>query len=263
MIRLCTRACVVMFCLIAAVSAYAGDFKGFYVGGNVGGVSGSNVNAFTTTVFSPTGYFATVSVPEVATAGAQTLSPSGFTGGGQVGVNLQHHAFVFGVETDFGSMNASAKKSTGGIYSCCPPPNNTFTVTQFVGTSWLFTLRPRIGFTGGPVMVYGTGGLAVTNYEYTALFTDTFATAEENGGKTSNQTGWVAGVGAEFKLNHHWSLKGEYLRAHFGGASTTTSTNLTAFTPPVPFPSNVFTHQVGDLGGMNIYRFGFNYRFGL
>jgi outer membrane immunogenic protein len=261
MIRLCTRACVVIFCLVAALSAYADDFKGFYVGGNVGGVSGNTINASTTTVFSPTGYFAATSVPAIATAGAQKLSPSGFTGGGQAGFNLQRNAFVFGVETDFGSMNASDKKSTTATYPCCAP--TAFTVTQFAGTSWLFTVRPRIGFTGGPVMVYGTGGLAVTNYEYTALFTDTFASAGEFGRKTSNQTGWTAGAGAEFRMNHHWSLKGEYLRASFGGATTITSTNLKAFTPPIAFPTNVFTHQVGDLGGMNIFRFGFNYRFGL
>jgi len=59
----------------------------------------------------------------------------------------------------------------------------------------------------------------------------------------------------------HWGWQGEYLRASFGGASTHTSTNLTAFTPPIAFPTNVFTHSIGDLGGVNIYRFGFNYHF--
>lgn len=261
MYRLLARACVFIFCLAAGLSASAADdFTGFYVGGNIGGVTNGKVSASTSTVFSPTGYFASSSVPAIAMAGAQTLHPGGFTGGGQAGFNLQHKAFVFGVETDFGSMNVSDKKSTTATYPCCAP--TAFTVTQFVGTSWLFTVRPRIGFTGGPFMVYGTGGLAVTNYEYTALFTDTFAAAEENGGKSANQTGWAAGAGAEFRMNHHWSLKGEYLRVHFGGASTTTSTNLTAFPARDPFPTNVFTHQVSDLGGMNVFRFGFNYRFG-
>lgn len=261
MVRLCTRACVVMLCLIAGLSASASDdFTGFYVGGNIGGVSGGKVNASTSTVFSPTGYFASTSVPAIATSGAQTLHPGGFTGGGQAGFNLQHKALVFGVETDFGTF-VSDKKSTTTPYPCCAP--TAFTVTQFAGTSWLFTVRPRIGFTSGPVMVYGTGGLAVTNYEYTALFTDTFASAAESGRKTSNQNGWTAGGGAEFQVKRHWSLKGEYLRANFGGgAATITSTNLVAFTTRIAFPSNVFTHQVGNLGGMNIFRFGFNYRFG-
>lgn len=251
-------ACVIVFALFAAVPANAGDFKGFYVGGNIGGASGSTVNAQTSTIFSPTGYFATTSVPAIATVGNQTLTPSGFTGGVQAGYNVQHHAFVFGLEVDYGLMNANAKKIGTATYPCCAP--TAFFVNQFAGTSWLFTLRPRIGFTGGPVMVYGTGGLAMTSYEYTAVFTDTFATAHESFRTQNTQTGWAAGVGAEFKIAKHWSLKGEYLRASFGGASTHTSTNLTTSISPFSFPSNVFTHSVGDLSE-NLYRTGFNFRF--
>jgi len=246
---------VVLLCLIGAASAHADDFKGFYVGVNLGGVHG-NSDASTSTVFSPTGYFATTSVPAIATTGAQKLSANGFTGGGQAGINLQHNSLVFGLETDFGGMNLSQKQSATATYPCCAPTG--FTVTQFVGTSWLFTLRPRVGFTAGPVMVYGTGGLALSNVEYTALFTDTFATAEENGGKTSTQTGWAAGGGAEIKTGKRWSVKGEFLHADFGSLSNT-STNLTAFTPRIAFPTNVFTHKANLTA--NIYRFGFNYRF--
>src|SRR5215469_3319356 len=253
-------ACVLVLALCSGVVAHAGDFKGFYVGGNVGGANvGDSISAHTSTVFSPTGYFAATSVPAITTTGSQKPSLGGFTGGGQAGYNIQHLWFVLGFEVDYGGLNMSDKKSGTTTYPCCAPTN--FTVTQFAGTSWLFTARPRIGFTGGPLLVYGTGGLAVTNYEYTAVFTDTFATAHESARKESNQNGWTAGVGAEFKTGKHWGWKGEYLRASFGGASTQTSTNLRAFTPSIAFPTNVFTHSVGDLGGVNIYRFGFNYHF--
>src|SRR5262249_19949009 len=234
--------------------ASAGDFKGFYVGANVGGVTGHS-DARTSTVFSPTGYFANSSVPAIAATGAQSLSPSGFAGGGQAGYNIQHLGFVLGLEADFGGMNMSDKKSGTATYPCCAP--TAFTVTQFAGTSWLFTLRPRIGFTGGPLLVYGTGGLATSNVEYTAVFTDTFATAHESGRKENNQTGWAAGAGAEFNTGKHMSLKGEYLRVVLGDLSVT-STNLTAFTPPIAFPTNVFTHKANLTG--NVFRFGFNFR---
>jgi outer membrane immunogenic protein len=248
-------ACVLVLALCTGVTAYAGDFKGFYVGFNVGGNSGHS-NAATSTVFSPTGYFATSSVPAIATVGKQNISGNSFVGGGQAGFNLQHNAFVLGLEADFGGMNLGMSKTGTATYPCCAP--TAFTIKQFVGTSWLFTLRPRVGFTGGPVFVYGTGGLAMTNVEYTAVFTDTFATASESSRKTSTQAGWSAGGGAEIKLGHRWSVKGEYLRADFGDLSNT-STNLTAFTPRIAFPTNVFSHKA-DLTG-NIYRFGFNYRF--
>jgi outer membrane immunogenic protein len=253
--RLLGGACALVFALLAAAPAHAGDFKGPYVGLTIGGVANTS-NASTSTVFSPTGYFAASSVPAIATTGAQKLNPDGFTFGGQFGFNLQHHSFVFGVETDLGSMNVSSTKSATTVYPCCAP--TAFTITQFVGTSWLFTLRPRIGFTAGPVLIYGTGGLAMTSVDYSSLFTDTFATAHEAADKTSTQAGWAAGAGVEFKVKKHLSLKGEYLHTNFGSQSNT-ATDLTAFTPPIAFPTNIFTHTA-DLTG-NIYRFGFNYRF--
>ena len=71
-------------------------------------------------------------------------------------------------------------------------------------------------------------------------------------------TGWAAGFGAEYKVGQHVSLKAEYLYASFGSVSTT-STNLTAFTPAIAFPTNIFTHS-DDLH-THIARFGFNFRF--
>ena len=47
------------------------DWKGFYAGGNAGDTLG-RATANTTTVFSPTGYFAASSVPAIAAAGGRT-----------------------------------------------------------------------------------------------------------------------------------------------------------------------------------------------
>jgi len=140
-------ACLMLFALAAVIPAKPGDFKGFYIGGNIGGAKGSSVNAQTTTVFSPTGYFAASSVPAIATSGNQNIDPGGFTGGGQAGFNFQHKSFVFGLEADYGMMDLSGQKSTTTNYPCCAPTH--FTVTQFVGTDWLMTVRPRVGFTSG------------------------------------------------------------------------------------------------------------------
>ena len=247
--------CLLAFAFIAAIPASAGDFKGFYIGANIGGSSGHS-DASTSTIFSSTGYFATSSVPAIAAVGAQHPSPSGFTGGGQAGYNFQHKSFVIGVETDFGGLKLDDTTTGTATYPCCPTTG--FTIQQKVNTDWLFTLRPRVGFTGGPLLVYGTGGLAVTNLNYSGLFTDTFATAHESATIGSTQMGWVAGGGVEFKQGKHWIWRGEYLYGDFGSV-TQTSTNLTAFTPPIAFPSNVFTHTA-DLTA-HIYRFGFNYQF--
>jgi outer membrane immunogenic protein len=243
-----------VFALVAAAPAGAADYKGIYVGVNLGAVQGSSTGT-TSTVFSPTGYFASSSVPAIGAVGVQSLNSNAFNGGGLVGYNFQHHRFVFGVEADIGSMRNNKSQSGTATYPCCAP--TAFTVKQTLTTSYLFTVRPRIGFTAGPALFYGTGGLAVTNANYQALFTDTFATAHENA-STGLQNGWIAGGGIEVKVAPHWSVKGEVLHSDFGN-SKVTSTNLTAFTPPIPFPTNVFTHTVNLTN--NVYRVGLNFHF--
>jgi outer membrane immunogenic protein len=257
--RFVAGTCVLAFALLAFGSANAQDFKGFYIGGYAGGVKG-NSDAFTSTVFSPTGYFALSSVPAIAAAGHQPLSPRGFNGGGQVGFNLQSGHWVFGVEADFGSMHINDDFSSTALYPCCAPTN--FTVTQTVKTNYLITARPRVGIASGPFMIYGTGGVAITNFDYTEDFIDTFAAAHESAAVSSRLTGWTGGGGVEFKVggSGHWSVKAEYLFADFGTGVKTTSTNLTAFPPTrIPFPTNIFTHQA-DLT-THLIRTGLNFRF--
>lgn len=256
--RFLLASCVAVFLLgTGNVARATDDWKGFYIGGNIGAARGSS-DARTTTVFSPTGYFAMSSVPAIANVGKQHLEPFGITGGGQGGYNFQTGHIVLGAEADFGAMNMSDSKANTGIYPCCAPTN--FTITQSVSTGWLLTARPRVGFTAGHLLFYATAGMAMTSANYKALFTDTFATAHENGGVDQTRTGWIGGGGIEFHVgsHSHVSLKGECLYAGFGQVSKT-STNLTAFKPLIAFPTNVFTHT-DDLHAL-IARFGFNYRF--
>jgi len=254
MIKSSAWVCVIIFAF-AAGSVQAQDFNGFYFGANVGAAYGTT-NATTTTVFSPTGYFAMTSPGAIAIAGIQELKPTRFTGGAQAGFNHTTGIWVFGVETDIGSMHLNDTASKSGTYPCCAPTG--FTVKYTENTDWLFTLRPRVGVTHGHVLFYGTGGLAVTNFNFQMLFTDTFATANATNSFAENVRGWAAGGGIEFKTSRHWSLKGEFLHLGFG-SFTRVSTNLTAFSPPIPFPTNPFTTNF-DLGA-NAIRFGANYHF--
>src|SRR5690349_16848467 len=114
-------------CVLLSGPANADDFNGAYIGVSFGGAQGSS-HAQTTTVFSPTGYFASSSVPAIATAGNQQLNSNGFTVGGQVGFNFQYHHFVAGLEAEGGAMNISQQRSTTATYPCCAPTN--FTITQ-------------------------------------------------------------------------------------------------------------------------------------
>jgi outer membrane immunogenic protein len=230
------------------------DWRGIYFGGNLGGALGRST-ANTSTVFSPTGYFATSSVPAIASTGRQSLQPNGVTAGGQIGTNFQIGSLVLGGEADFGSIRLKESVSGTTVYPCCSPTN--FTVTQSIKTDWLFTARARGGFAVGNALVYLTGGLGTTHLNYHTAFTDTFATAAESGDVDKRKNGWMAGGGIEYRLVSHFSVKGEYLYADFGRVTTTT-TGLTAFTPPIDFPSNGWTHTAAL--HKNIFRSGVNYR---
>jgi outer membrane immunogenic protein len=241
--------------LVAAAAAQTIDWKGFYVGGSLGGALG-RAAATTTTIFSPTGYFATTSPPAIAEVGAQHPKDTGLAGGITAGYTRMKGMWVYGVELGFGAMATNGSQTGTAPYPIAP--STTFTITQSVKTNLLLTVRPRIGLARGKALFYLTGGLAVTDMNYQEVFTDTFADCTENGGVKTTKAGWTAGVGIEYQAGPRWSVKVEYLYADFGTVSTT-STNLMGFSPPIPFPTNVFTH-IANLR-VHVFRGGFNYRF--
>lgn len=245
---------VLVFALFAFGSAKAQDFNGFYVGAN-GGANLGRARVDTNPSFSPTGYFATTSTPAIAAASRQDVDAKRYTFGGQGGYNHQWDNFVLGFEADFGTMSVDGSTSATALYPCCAP--TSFTVNQSVKTSWIFTARPRFGFVAHNVLFYETAGIALTSVQYSAVFTDTFATAHESASFDEMRPGYVLGGGGEAHINHHWSVKAEYLYAGFG--ASTTANNLTAFSPPIAFPTNVFTHSV-DLKA-HLVRGGVNFRF--
>jgi outer membrane immunogenic protein len=238
----------------AALPVYS--WTGFYIGVNAGGAWNES-DITTSTVFSPTGYFATSSVPAIALVGAQRIKNTDFTGGLTAGYNWQASNFVFGLEADFNFFGVRGSATGSALYPCCAP--TAFTVSSSRSADWLITVRPRAGVLVTPaLLLYGTGGVAIADVKANFLFSDTFATAAESAVISETRVGWTAGGGAEYALMNGWSVKGEYLYVDLGRANTT-STNLTAFAPPIAFPTNVFSHSV-DLRS-NIVRVGLNYKF--
>jgi outer membrane immunogenic protein len=246
---------MMILAFVAATAAQTADWKGFYVGGSLGGALG-RADSYTTAVFSPTGYFAQSSVPVVATVGAQHPRDTGLSGGVTAGYVGLKGMWAYGVEVDFGAMATNGSQTGTAPYPVLP--STSLAITQSVKTNWLLTVRPRVGVIRGKALYYLTGGLAVTDMNYQEVFTDTFADCHENGGVDTTKVGWTAGGGIEYQAGRNWSVKAEYLYADFGTVSTT-STNLTGFTPPIPFPTNVFTH----IASLRVHgkRGGFNYRF--
>jgi outer membrane immunogenic protein len=234
------------------------SWTGFYIGGTAG-VAFGEFRPQTIPIFSPTGYFATTSPFAIQQASGENISVSRFTGSVEAGFNYHVGYTVYGFEADYQYLHLSGSRSSTGVYPCCAP--TTFTITSSANTNGIFTARARYGYAYDSILAYVTGGLAVANLSANFLFTDTFATAAESGSLSGTKWGWVVGAGLEkeFESTRGLSFKSELLLVDFRDISGS-STNLTAFTPPIAFPTNVFTHSIGM--SALIARLGFNYRFG-
>jgi outer membrane immunogenic protein len=125
--------------------------------------------------------------------------PEGGFGGGQIGYNWQRDRFVFGVEGDFqgGDISGTAFDQFGD--------------TARSDVNWFSTVRGRLGFASGPLLVYGTGGVAFADVDNRIHFTDG-SVARDSG----TQTGYAAGAGIEWAFAPNWSAKAEYLYIGLG-----------------------------------------------
>jgi outer membrane immunogenic protein len=168
------------------------NWTGFYVGFNIGGLSGK--------------------VDTHYTLGGQApwIGLHGMFGV-QSGYNFQNGNYVFGVESDLQvtgqSNNWQFPATSGGV---------TATINTKQNVPVLFTLRGRAGYAAGQWLFYGTGGFAYGEVESTVTMTSpgvTPATADFE----KSRGGWVAGVGVEAPVWRGWTAKFEYLFFDFGG----------------------------------------------
>ena len=136
--------------------------------------------------------------------------------GGTLGYNFQSGDVVFGVEADAAWADVS----------------NTTTVLGVTGKAEIRdwgTVRGRIGYAFGQVLLYGTGGYAWADNRIT------FSVPGFSVSDSHVHSGWTVGGGLEYMFAPHWSLKGEYLYKSFGnenytfpllGTGTTGTTNF-------------------------------------
>jgi len=119
----------------------------------------------------------------------------GVLGGGQLGCNYQIGHFVFGVESDawasslrtnsnFSSFAVAAKASTTNPFD--------------------FDLAGRFGFAYDQFLFYGKAGFAFGSFNYN--FTSKLGHAQAG---TSSSPGIVLGMGLEYAIWPHWTVKGE------------------------------------------------------
>jgi outer membrane immunogenic protein len=202
----------------APVMVPVSTWAGFYLGAN-GGWGGFHDLGFRDDTFlAAVGPTAAGDFRRISGAGNIT---GGF-GGGQLGYNFQTGPFVFGIETD---IQGSDIRGNGAQSQFVFLPGSVIGRfgTASVDVDFFGTVRGRIGYSVGGVLLYATGGFAYGGTHETFTFADTSAPIGFTGraSNSQTQTGWVAGAGIEYKITPSWSLKGEYQFIDLGSASQT------------------------------------------
>jgi len=258
-------------------------WTGFYIGVNAGGTWGNNNSVNTATAnLDPGNGLGNEAVYNVASAGLATtnISPqtTAFIGGGQIGYNWQvDRTWVLGLEAD---MQWTGEKSSTSLTTVGPRYGSSIiglpvglgadfnaiasqTAALSYNLQWFATFRGRAGVLVDPqTLLYGTGGLAVGDFKYTAqtttsvqVFTPGLAGTTPLGpplilagaaaSSSDTRVGWTVGAGIERKFSPNWSGKLEYLYMDFG--------TKTYFAGTVN-QADVSFHD-------NIFRAGINYEF--
>ena len=187
----CTAAVALLAGSISAQACSRGPFTGPYIGANigVGWVDSKQSDVSGTLPVDP----------------SQSGDDTTFTGGGQIGYNLQCGQFVFGVEADF---NFLGSETNTGVLS-----GGVIPVTFRDEIDWFGTLRGRLGVVVHPhAMLYGTAGLAYADTTHTFSVPSVPFSQKDS----DFQVGWTAGGGIELLRDNRWLFRAEALYVDLG-----------------------------------------------
>ena len=165
-----------------------------------------------------------------------SFNVTGFLFGGTLGANFQTGQLVLGLESDFDWSSVTGSSSVAGCTAIGAPVG---AACQTKSANWLSTARGRVGYAFDRILVFATGGLALTNLE--------IALTQPALSDNNVEAGWTVGAGIEFAFADNWTAKAEYLFVDFG-----------KFTCHVTLPvCGTGTVSLNE----NIVRAGVNYKF--
>jgi len=194
------------------------SWTGFYIGGDVGGAWADSSGG---TIFNDGG---------TLFASANSFNRSGFIGGVYAGYNWQVANWVLGIEGDWSwtsNNGGNFCRGTDFVSAACVDNGRGFVAVN-AHNDWVATLRGRLGYSFGSVMLYGTGGAAWVQNSVSVTADCRVDGCASNGfvapgifsaNFSNNRTGWVAGLGLEWMISPNWMLRGEWLHVDVGNSS--------------------------------------------
>jgi outer membrane immunogenic protein len=238
------------------------NWSGFYVGGDLG-VAGVKQNTVSNFVQGSTD---TVHGNNTTNEQPNPIANTPFVGGGYAGVNWQFApSFVMGLEGDWQSVrsNFSFCRQTS---SDSDPCSDNFRGFSTVGgnVDWVATARGRLGWVSGPILLYGTAGVAFADVktslglscERDGCGEDDFHALSTSGISSTHKIGWVAGAGIEWMFAQNWILRGEWQHIDLGSVSSALSPSA-ALSPDCSCTLSA-TQKIN----LDILRAGVSFKFG-
>jgi len=138
---------------------------------------------------------------------ANTVEDKGFTGGAQIGYNLNRRGVLLGVEADIAYTDLDRTETLSNTTNIGPlgtPSAAPVTrINEYRGKlDYLGTARARLGFTFDKLLVYGTGGLAYGRINQQTIYYGPNAgdTPFFAGRNKKTDLGWAYGGGVEFAM---------------------------------------------------------------
>jgi outer membrane immunogenic protein len=193
----------------------------------------------------PTCAFAQGVIPAV---GSNSASSSSWLAGAQAGYNWQKGSLVYGVEADTSGTGLKSSMNTTLLSFFVPPP----TASTTSSIDWYGTLRGRLGWATGPVMFYGTGGLAYGQTRVSSTLNDNIVPTSLNSQSSSVKAGWVVGFGIEYLLRPNLIANLGYQYVDLG------TTSLIASLPGGPAP---LSQSVNASGRFQVVSVGLSWLF--
>lgn len=242
----------------ASKSTY--DWTGVYVGGFVGGATGSNVTS-TEPYNGQNGYWEIV-----AGANNNYSTKASFMGGGTVGYNWQigNTPYLVGLEGEYGYLGQSGSNPdpNAAVLNNANPaskPSNGSSSTK-IGSSYGYGLvGGRIGYAMDRALFYVKSGAVFTSNQSSYSDPNYGFTGSS---KTNNNAGYAIGAGVEYALPTEWfklakniSIKTEYLYFGINRTTTTTGSSYSDGWVGEKFSSNT------SISGISTAKIGVNYKF--
>ena len=174
---------------VKAPAAQVYDWTGFYIGATAG-AAWTTADLGLNPVNGPNLNYRPEDIPGVIALGTQRLSGTHAIYGGRFGYNQQFGGWVAGLEVDFSSFHfGNTSGASGNPFSFGGFSNGSMVLATNVSTSWLATVRPRLGYAFDRVLVYGTGGAAFGKVGFPKPMLSSLSTAPDLATKPAPQAG--------------------------------------------------------------------------